>query len=56
MHWSEATSDALAALHTLLLKGGWDCIGRNIKFYISCQQQFHNNEGENYEVPVLDLH
>jgi hypothetical protein len=24
MHWSEATSDALAALHTLLLNGGWD--------------------------------
>jgi hypothetical protein len=24
MHWSEATSDGLAALHTLLLNGGWD--------------------------------
>jgi hypothetical protein len=24
MHWSEATSDALAALRTLLLNGGWD--------------------------------
>jgi hypothetical protein len=24
MHWSEATSDALAALHTLLLNDGWD--------------------------------
>ena len=24
MHWSETTSDALAALRTLLLNGGWD--------------------------------
>jgi hypothetical protein len=24
MHWSEATSDALAALRTLMLNGGWD--------------------------------
>jgi hypothetical protein len=24
MHWTEATSDGLAALHTLLLNGGWD--------------------------------
>lgn len=24
MHWSEQTSDALAALQTLLLNGGWD--------------------------------
>ncbi|HLB47052.1 MAG TPA: hypothetical protein VJL59_08490 [Anaerolineales bacterium] len=24
MHWSEDTSDARAALHTLLLNGGWD--------------------------------
>jgi len=24
MHWSEATSEALAALRTLLLNGGWD--------------------------------
>ena len=24
MQWSEATSDALAALRTLLLNGGWD--------------------------------
>jgi hypothetical protein len=24
MHWSEQTSDALAALRTLLLNGGWD--------------------------------
>lgn len=24
MHWSQATSDALAALRTLLLNGGWD--------------------------------
>ncbi len=24
MHWSLETSDALAALRTVLLKGGWD--------------------------------
>jgi hypothetical protein len=24
MHWSKQTSDALAALRTLLLNGGWD--------------------------------
>jgi hypothetical protein len=24
MHWSEQTSDALAALQTLMLNGGWD--------------------------------
>jgi len=24
MQWSEATSDALAALRTLLLNGGWE--------------------------------
>ena len=24
MQWSEATSDALAALRTVLLNGGWD--------------------------------
>ena len=24
MQWSEATSDALAALRTLMLNGGWD--------------------------------
>jgi len=24
MHWSQATSDALAALRTLMLNGGWD--------------------------------
>ena len=24
MHWSEATSEGLAALRTLLLNGGWD--------------------------------
>jgi hypothetical protein len=24
MHWSEQTSDALAALRTLMLNGGWD--------------------------------
>jgi hypothetical protein len=26
MHWSEATRDALAALRTLLLNGGWDLL------------------------------
>jgi hypothetical protein len=25
MQWSEATSDALAALRTLMLNGGWEC-------------------------------
>jgi hypothetical protein len=24
LHWSEQTSDALAALRTLMLNGGWD--------------------------------
>jgi hypothetical protein len=24
MHWSEQTSDSLAALRTLMLNGGWD--------------------------------
>ena len=34
MHWSEATSDGLAALRTLLLNGAGICTGRNIKFYL----------------------
>jgi len=29
MHWSEQTSDALAALQTLLLNGGWDLYWQN---------------------------
>jgi hypothetical protein len=29
MHWSEQTSDALAALRTLLLNGGWDLYWQN---------------------------
>jgi hypothetical protein len=34
MHWSEATSDGLAALRTLLLNGGWDLYWQNIKSYL----------------------
>jgi hypothetical protein len=28
-HWSQDTSDALAALKTLMLNGGWDLYGHS---------------------------
>ena len=31
MQWSEATSDALAALRTLMLNGGWE------RYWLQCE-------------------